>query len=419
MNFTNVRGILIPDGNVKRLSSNGNVLWKKSAVPDGYTEVEALIAFGGQWIDTGITLTSEDEIKIDLTISDLSEPTFLIMGSRGAYQDRNITFSKQSSGYGIVCDFNNGNGNNYRFGTDQYTTGRFQMFNNKNSRGVVGLGQNTNVCTDSFTCPGTCCVGFWGAGTSATSLGVIGGIYSAEITGKWKGVPCYRDSDGELGMYDLVHNQFHPNAGIGSFSAIYKDFTPGYTQLRAIIATGQQWFDLGFKGNQNIRIDLNLRPTALQEPDAQIWAGSYDGLVNYYIGPGGRSNFHIYWSPNVSNSYIEFTQQTYPLVKSCQAGPTKAANTFYVFPNSKSFTKSTFETSLNIWMFNRSSVNGQYSNLPARCTCYSGRFWNNTTVIRNLVPAMRNNDNEPGLLDMKNNFFYQSMTGTPFNYVTW
>ena len=150
MNFTNVNGIIIPDGNVKRLLSGGNVLWQKSRLPDGYIEVEAILAFGGQWINTGVTMTSEDEMFIDLDISDLSEPTYLIMGARSGFQSRNITFSKQSAGYGIACDFNNGDGNTYRYNTDQYTSGRYKLFNSKNSRGIVGIGQNDNICNDSF-----------------------------------------------------------------------------------------------------------------------------------------------------------------------------------------------------------------------------------------------------------------------------
>ena len=69
-------------------------------------------------------------------------------------------------------------------------------------------------------------------------------------------------------------------------------------------------------------------------------------------------------------------------------------------------------------MFNRSSENGQYSNLPAEATFYSARFRDSSTIIRDLVPALRNSDNVAGIYDMKNNIFYTSMTGTDFVPIT-
>ena len=105
-------------------------------------------------------MTSNDEMSIDLDISDLTEPTFLIMGSRAAYQQQNISFVKQGSGYGITCDFNNGDGGNYRYTLPTYTTGRYKLYNSKTSRGVEGIGANTTVNTDTFTCSGHCFVGF-------------------------------------------------------------------------------------------------------------------------------------------------------------------------------------------------------------------------------------------------------------------
>ena len=411
MNFADVKGLSIPSGSVKELRNAGGVLWRKSRVPAGYTEVEALIMYGGQWIDTGVTMTSEDAMSMDLTISDYTEPTFLIMGARTAFNERNITFSKQSSGYGICVDFNNGDANNYRCSVPTFQTGRYKLFASKSKRSVEGMAQNTNVNTSTFTCPSSCVVGFWGTGYGASNIGVIGLVYGAEIEGKWNGIPCYRDADGECGMWDAVNGQFHGNSGIGVIGAKYLDFPAGYTQLRAVQATGSQWIDLGLKGTQNTRIDINIRPTALDASDAQIWIGCYDGTVNFYIGPGGRQNWDIYWAPNSSNLRISFTQSTYPLLKTCQGGPSKAASTFYCFPATLSIPRqSNFTTTLNLWMFNRSSVNEQYSNLPAKATCYLARIMNSSTTVRRLVPALGNNI--AGLLDLANNVFYTSITGT-------
>ena len=133
---------------------------KVSILPIEYTQVEAIICYGGQWIDTGITMTSDDSMSIDLDISDLTEPTFLIMGARNAYNEKNISFVKQGSGYGITCDFNNGNGNDYRYTCPTYTSGRYKLYNSKTSRGIEGIGENNTSNSDTFSCSGHCYVGF-------------------------------------------------------------------------------------------------------------------------------------------------------------------------------------------------------------------------------------------------------------------
>lgn len=393
---------------------------KGSRLPAGYTEAEAIICYSGQWIDTGITMTSEDAMWIDMDLSDLTEPSFLIMGARSSFNSQNITFSKQGSGYGVACDFNNGDGNTYRFNSDQYTAGRFKLYNSKTKRGVEGLGENTTAWSGSFTCPGHCFVGFWGAGTTAgSSIGVLGRIYEAGIEGKWHGIPCVRDNDGAVGMFDLVSQTFFGNAGIGSMSAVYKSFPAGYTQLRGVKATGQQYFDLGFKSTNKIRYDINLKPTERSTPNAQIWFGCYDGTVNFYMGPGGSQNWDIYFAQAQNNLKIAGTISSYPKVKSCQGNPSTSAALFYVWPDSLNIPANTYTTAYTIWMFNRSSTNGQYSNLPAEATFYSARFTQGSTVLRDLVPALRNSDNVAGILDLAHDVFYVSMTGTDFVPIYW
>ena len=67
------------------------------------------------------------------------------MGARASFSSRNITFSKQGSGYGIACDFNDGDGNTYRYNVANYTTGRYKLYASKTKRGIEGLGENTTA----------------------------------------------------------------------------------------------------------------------------------------------------------------------------------------------------------------------------------------------------------------------------------
>ena len=55
MDWSQVTALTIPEGNVKQVSANGVVLWKKSSLPSDYTQLEYIESTGTQWIDTGIT----------------------------------------------------------------------------------------------------------------------------------------------------------------------------------------------------------------------------------------------------------------------------------------------------------------------------------------------------------------------------
>jgi hypothetical protein len=116
----------------------------------------------------------------------------------------------------------------------------------------------------------------------------------------------------------------------------------------------------------------------------------------------------------LNNYKITGTIDTYPKVKSCQGNPSTSASTFYCWPSSLAIPAKTYTTGYDIWMFNRSSTNGQYSNLPAEATFYSARFTEGSTVIRDLVPALRNSDNIAGIYDLAHDVFYTSMTNTDF-----
>ena len=54
MDWSQVTALTIPEGNVEQVSANGVVLWRKSLLPSGYTQLEYIESTGTQDIDTGI-----------------------------------------------------------------------------------------------------------------------------------------------------------------------------------------------------------------------------------------------------------------------------------------------------------------------------------------------------------------------------
>ena len=60
MDWTQVTDLTIPEGNVKQISVNGVVIWKKGSPLSDYTQLEYIESTGTQWIDTGIATTNNN-----------------------------------------------------------------------------------------------------------------------------------------------------------------------------------------------------------------------------------------------------------------------------------------------------------------------------------------------------------------------
>ncbi len=386
-----------------------------SPLPAGYTAVECLLCYSGQYVNTGITLTNEDSIEIDMELDPSISESYAIMGCRDSFDSNNFTISKQSAGYGLCVDFNNSNGNTYRYSNDNYTKGRYTIYCNKTSRGILGVGSNNTVCNDVFTCSAPCYVGYWGAGY--TNYAMIAKLYGAKIEGKFNGIPCYRDSDFVFGLFDTVSQTFFVNSGVGVFSAKFLTHPVGYTQIEYIECNGSQWFNTGVTSNGRLRFDMDCRPTALSSPESQVWFGGYNSNTskNFYVGPGGSSNYDIYYK-YYSNTDIRiaYTQSTYSSIKAITAGGVGVSN-LYVFPNSgTSFTATDNDHGMTENLFSRNRTNTTLNQLPGKLKCYIVRIQKTGVNQRLYIPYKRNSDGVAGMYDLINNNFKTSMTGTDF-----
>ena len=184
-------------------------------LPTEYQQVEYINGGGRAYIDTGIYLTNDDAISVEIKTIALPNNSRGIMGARSGFSDRNISISHQPSGYGLICDFNNGSADTYRYKNTTIATGsRITLICNKTRRGIVDVSYNNTACTATFTCSATCRIG----ATNGLGDPYTGDILGAEIEGKFKGIPCYNKSTGVIGMYDLISKTFFVNAGTGSFT---------------------------------------------------------------------------------------------------------------------------------------------------------------------------------------------------------
>lgn len=189
-------------------------------LPKEYTELQYIESTGTQYIDTGIninTTTSRYETKI--------KPS-LVSGTIGIFGTRNYTSSNPSSMNVFIID------GAFRLdwltGAGNYNVGNISSnteYTISITRGLATINDvdYTSEATTSIDSSHTFYVGNFNNAGSVYSNGFSGKIYYSKLYNNnilvFDGVPCYRNSDNEVGMYDLVNDVFYTNRGTGTFVA--------------------------------------------------------------------------------------------------------------------------------------------------------------------------------------------------------
>lgn len=274
-------------------------LRKTSKLPTGYTQVEYLESTGTQYIDTGIktnTTTSRYETKINPS---------LVSGTIGIFGTRNGSIANQSSMNVFIIDgtfhldwLNGAMGSSVRISSNtEYAisiTRGLATINNVNYK----IGENTSI-DGSYTFY----VGSFNNVGSVYSNGFSGKIYYSKLYNNnilvFDGVPCYRKSDNEIGMYDLVSNTFFTNAGTGSFIAGAEVETVYYTD----------YIDYAAQKRHN----SDGTESSVTLPEISTLAGTNTLTVGTEVQP---SNMYIkYVGSNVNQSLMKYLEYKYKFAK--------------------------------------------------------------------------------------------------------
>ena len=196
--------------NLKDYRVYGNT--KQQLLPNGYTQVDYIKTTGAQHIDTGVYGNLNTLLEIKASRTTLDNNNKQLAGSLG-------------NTYSITINI--GPSNLTRFGTKSYsmrahdyiTADKPSIFIcNKNGITIDGnstgnFNEDTNFTTEST-------LYLMGANNSSTKF--PGKLYYAKIYDNnvliRYFIPCYRNSDNEVGLYDLVNNVFYINQGTGVFT---------------------------------------------------------------------------------------------------------------------------------------------------------------------------------------------------------
>lgn len=184
-----------------------------SILPKEYTEIEYIESTGTQYIDTGVKpYITETDIKFAFSSLD-NDKTIL-----GSYNDNNNRYYPVSiDGGGNITIRNRSNTQIY--GIQKDTNTHHIIYNDMQNDvyfDEVNVGKVTNLTTSD-----TRSLTLFARHSSNIEAYSKAKIYYCKLCENGilvrNFIPCYRNSDGEAGLYDTVNNVFYTNQGTGTF----------------------------------------------------------------------------------------------------------------------------------------------------------------------------------------------------------
>lgn len=219
MNFANVKDIQIPQGRAKQIKdSQGNILW--SVVPKEYQLLQYIQSSGTQYIDTGIAINYalqkiEQRAVAQYTTSSSNRE---LMGANGYGFWGKSASNKLESAVGTAPGTITESAlvkNSVSLTTNPQNMSVLFTVNNNQYSAIASTFANNLYAVYIFA--------IGGRSGAAASFFCKARVYEYEILINDETVahlvPVKRRSDGVLGMYDLVSQQFRTNAGTGTFTA--------------------------------------------------------------------------------------------------------------------------------------------------------------------------------------------------------
>ena len=226
-------GITIPEGNVVKITANGVVLWEKviGRLPKEYQEVEWIKAPDtvGAYINLGFAFDTKAKLYISQFIKTVEVNTqygYLFGASENSGAKRCMITSPYVSNGGATLY--GSTGTSYLSNTVSIKQNAINEFECVLQKGKlyfsnITTGQNFTHTTQSEVTMTSNLYLFAQNYNDSPRFGYNRTIKAFQYYDKTDTlicdlVPCYRKSDGVIGMYDIVRKTFLTNAGTGSFT---------------------------------------------------------------------------------------------------------------------------------------------------------------------------------------------------------
>lgn len=306
-----------------------------TTLPNTYTRLCYIESTGTQYIDTGVQYDSSAEFVVDMQLSftDVSK-TDQCMGFTG----------NQGRYFGLYY-------NTWYLTNVTATVGT--IYNIKFTEG-------TNACSTS--CNGVFATTSYNVSIPtptfllfATHEGISSGTYHSTTTYFTKAriyicriykdgkmirnlIPCKKNSNSHLGLYDTINSNFYENFGSGTFTAGPEHAEVGYN--RYVIHLGNDTYASAVLGNYNFDVKGDLEEAFKELPKLSDYISVVITPENTFvdvdftstINPDTLDNFLIYINGYVTDSDSEETYDDYYDFTWSSAGSTWTATTTFDGP---------------------------------------------------------------------------------------
>lgn len=402
-------------------------------LPEGYTRIEYIEGMANvQYINTGIVMNSNMEIYCK------AEPLRVISTGGGSYTPFGAR-DTASGNAGFLTFFGPINTNMDWWDSTRWTeahgyAGGFPAtvieISVKNSLATLKYDGNTKTHQFTPTLTTTSATmwinGLNNGGTPWTTTDIPSRIYRFTIDGVADFVPARRDSDGAIGMFNVLNNQFYGNAGTGTFTAggvvaptptkpadiwCNNGAIKAIRPIKYLESTGTQYIDTGVVPSINTK--LVVKALARDITTGQIAgcrpAVNENNLSLRYANDSGVASYFADFNNSAFATYRAGYPTSTPSDVILEASKAKravyAVDGTILAENTTEITD-TFNFTLSMYLF---GVNGMATLFSGRI--YSAQIYDGATLIRDMIPALDAN-NIPCMFDkVEGKCYYNAGTG--------
>lgn len=199
-----------------KIDLKGNTSQATAILPSEYTQVDYITSSGTQYIDTGIIPNNTQNYYFTYALNNITQNQVLL-GSRSS---GNLSSSTNQVFYSLNIDTETSKfASKFILGTNLKETIIAEIQTDRVYSTSLKISDYTsnynNQSTKNFYLMGFNNVNNFAAGFRGKLY--VCKIYDNNILVR-NFVPCYRNSDNEVGLYDLVNNVFYTNSGTGTFT---------------------------------------------------------------------------------------------------------------------------------------------------------------------------------------------------------
>ena len=216
--WNKVKAVKIPEGDCKRVAINGTIVWEKSGLPSEYQQVEYVEGTGTQYIDLLFGFDDTDTIETRFSV-DTSMGSDKYINSPKTWNNNKNRFGMgvhSASGSGYCVGFGDRATNTTFLSPRTRNDGEFHMWTYSNREFLIS-DLECGLDVSNITFGGTTANLRLLYGYNAPTKCRIASYHHVKTGAEYNLVPCYRKSDGEIRMYDLVNGVFYTNSGSGTF----------------------------------------------------------------------------------------------------------------------------------------------------------------------------------------------------------